>query len=219
MHRTPLPSNGHQCQNFNNTEIERTCSVFIAGWSSICPSSLITDIFNALHSLSFQCQPDSNEESILIKIPVNSIKILFKNNNNIQRYQCSVIIRTSINTHCSQCTSGITRDMINGHVLNYFITASTFKIQFWKQLIQNRLVFGQDCDTHTQKCQHLWHRNLSAPSTGRISHNIDILHPLSFSFLLLSPVLSRAIKIVQTKQKKLFFLTFHLKLILLIFPK
>lgn len=41
--------------------------------------------------------------------------------------------------------------MINGHVLNYFITASTFKIQFWKQLIQNRLVFGQDCDTHTQK--------------------------------------------------------------------
>lgn len=101
--------------------------------------------------------------------------------------------------------------MINGHVLNYFITASTFKIQFWKQLIQNRLVFGQDCDTHTQKCQHLWHRNLSAPSTGRISHNIDILHPLSFSFLLLSPVLSRAIRIVQTKQKKLFFLTFHLK--------
>lgn len=101
MHRIPLPANSYQCQNFNNTEIEKTCPVFMAVWSSIYPSSLIADVFNALHSLGFQCQPDPSEESIQMNIPVNGVKILFKNNNNIQRYQCSVIIRTSVNTHCS----------------------------------------------------------------------------------------------------------------------
>lgn len=66
-------------------------------------------------------------------------------------------------------------------------------------------MFGQDYDIHTKKCQCLWHRNLSAPSTGRLSHNIDTLHPLFFSFLLLSPTLLRAIRIVQTKQKNTYF--------------
>lgn len=105
------------------------------GWSSMSSSPLLTKVFTFQYSLVSQWQPYPNAESIYMKIAVDGVKMLFK----------IIIINRGINAQLQlehRCILiahivplALNHDMINGYIVNYFTTASTFTVQFWKQLI------------------------------------------------------------------------------------